>query len=108
MNFENFGQKWPQFFKEIPISQSPIIRFACLSVCLCVDNRLPNHVNYRDETFTGDSIGLEKGRQLNLVFKEIFKALLGENAPEFANDSYHHMQVPSKLQLQNQFDPFVS
>ena len=28
-------------------------------VCLSVSNMLPNHVYYGDETFTGDSMGLE-------------------------------------------------
>ena len=38
------------------------IQSVCVSVCLFVSmlvrNRLPNHANYGDGTFTGDSVGL--------------------------------------------------
>ena len=34
------------------------IQSICVSVCMSVRSRLPNHAYYGDETFTGESMGL--------------------------------------------------
>jgi hypothetical protein len=37
-----------------------------------VRNRLPNHANYGDEAFSGDSVGLGLGQRLNFILKKLF------------------------------------
>ena len=44
----------------------------CLSVCLFMWNRLPNHAHYGDESFTGDSVGLGLGHGLDFFLKNLF------------------------------------
>ena len=41
----------------------------CVSVCVSGPNTLPNHAYYIDETFAGDSMGLEEGRRLDFIKK---------------------------------------
>ena len=56
----------------------------CVSVRAFVRNRLPNHANCSDETFTGHSIGLEYGALLNFISKKHpFKVLLGQKHNQF-------------------------
>ena len=53
-----------------------ILYYEIQSVCLCVSmfvrNRLLDHAYYGDEAFTGDSVGLGLGQQLNSIFKNLF------------------------------------
>ena len=55
--------------------KSYIIEFSLsvgLSLGMLVRNKLPNHVYYGDEAFTGDSVGLGLGQRLNSIFKKLF------------------------------------
>ena len=59
---------------------------ACLSVSLFMWNRLPNHAHYGDESFAGDSVGLELGQRLNFIFKKlILRYFWGKIAPDGKN-----------------------
>ena len=56
--------------------------WVCQCVCMSAQNRLQNDVYKSDEGFTGDSIGLGQGQQLNSIFKKIYlKVLWGQNRP---------------------------
>ena len=39
----------------------------CLSICMSMWNRLPNHAHYGDESFAGDSLGLGLGQRINFI-----------------------------------------
>ena len=54
----------------------------CLTVTVSVQNRLPNHAHYSDETFTGDSMGLVEDRRLSFISKKHnLKVFLRQNRP---------------------------
>ena len=44
----------------------------CVSICLSVRNRLPNHAYYGDEAFAVDSVGLGLGQRLKFIKKKLF------------------------------------
>ena len=62
--------------------KSYIIEFS-LSVGMLVRSKLPNHVYYGDEAFTGDSVGLGLGQRLNFISKKlILRYFWGKMAPD--------------------------
>ena len=55
----------------------------CEYVSMFVRIRLPNHAYYGDEDFSGDSVGLGLGQQLNSIFKKlILMYFWGKIAPD--------------------------
>ena len=66
--------------------ESYIINSVCLCDCMFVWNRPPDHADYRDEPFTGDSVCLGLGQGLNFIFKKlILRYFWGKIAPDEKN-----------------------
>ena len=61
----------------------PKCESVCVYLCVCVSlrNRFPKHVNYDDETFTGDLMGPEEVQRINFILKNMSSETFGTKPP---------------------------